>query len=856
MGKTIIIADNLVNDYCGLQDRYLQNNMHIGPIQAEQLLGKNAAGPLPCFLNALNSEKDFFTLFVRDYYSLEDRQDIEQLERLGNHSIKGSSGELFVEAVKELVTPENTINSKGLAFPLVEINQALNDFLGFDLTYFGSNINQNLNVRFLIIGFHTERRVLSIASTLRNLFGFRKVAVFSHFVASANKEAHFAALQYQFPNHQIQVIKSTEALSDYLESDLTCLKRFELKSVDIFPLEIKNRLNPAQKSIIESICMHWTEANLKMLNEGFSGSALFLANGRQGNSKTEPMVIKIDNHYPIHLEIKGYNLVKDLLGKHVPTLTFPVSAGMYSGVGMELAAMEGAPQTLQKLFAQASNDYALDDCMQALERILHLLTERIYTNTKLKRRISPYRHFKLHVAQHAIWLKENLENIQKYETDEVFVSSDAVINIFDAIRKNNDVINSTMCIAHGDLNLANVITDDKGNLWAIDWTHTGLHPASVDFAKLENDLKFVLTKELSFKDLPNLQVLEEYLLNHAILAPIDELPDELRFVAWDLRFKKLYLPVRAIRTAYNLLQEDGWLIYKVSLLRYALHTLSFDKALNRGECTPPQLWYAFISVEILVFLLVGDDFHLKIRSERPKDYPERFRIPIDLASWKVTCPVYDPPYYTSREVIDNSRLIKPLGETDPEGEWVYPEIIDWGRAYSRAKDGKPLNPSGRTGIAGRGSLWLWGSNPMLFFCPIFYNEKLNQLECLVNPVENEQDIIGIHFRRGEVFEEAMERAEAKMGISLDHHYSRQLFKGYFYDYRQTDNAWVDAKAYLIYLEDLIHKTTGFQWKPLNHRLINSMHPSYAGLLRSALKHLQEENILQSEIISTILEKTG
>ena len=102
--------------------------------------------------------------------------------------------------------------------------------------------------------------------------------------------------------------------------------------------------------------MHWTEAHLKPLGGGFSGSALFLASGRQGASKTEPMVIKIDQQPPIQMEIRGYNLVKDFLGKHVPTFTFPVSDGGLMGIGMELAAMEGPPSTLQDHFEKAQDD--------------------------------------------------------------------------------------------------------------------------------------------------------------------------------------------------------------------------------------------------------------------------------------------------------------------------------------------------------------------------------------------------------------------------------------------------------------------------------------------------------------------
>ena len=173
--------------------------------------------------------------------------------------------------------------------------------------------------------------------------------------------------------------------------------------------------------------------------------------------------------------------------------------------------------------------------------------------------------------------------------------------------------------------------------------------------------------------------------------------------------------------------------------------------------------------------MVGDDFHLKIRSERPEAYPDRYRIPIDMAPWSRPCTGYHPPYYVSPGVIAYNRLINTEGKADPEDQWTFPDIVDWGREYTRAKDGKPLNPSGRTGIQGRGSLWLWGSNPMLFLCPVLYNPEMGHLECLINTQEKESDIISIHFRRDESFEEAMKRAQEKTNLDVTSCYVKTTF---------------------------------------------------------------------------------
>ena len=65
----------------------------------------------------------------------------------------------------------------------------------------------------------------------------------------------------------------------------------------------------------------------------------------------------------------------------------------------------------------------------------------------------------------------------------------------------------------------------------------------------------------------------------------DELPDHLGFAKWDLRFRKILAAVRIIRRAYfSLKQIEDWVVYRIALLRYAAHTLSFDKRRGRGEC--------------------------------------------------------------------------------------------------------------------------------------------------------------------------------------------------------------------------------------------------------------------------------
>ena len=837
--STVIISDNLVNDYCGIESRYTSKPVNIGKFSSNVLFGSDdqwGNGPLPAFLRNQSISKNKHLLFVRDAYTSEESSTNESIIKLGEHCIVGSPGHEFPNFLQEIVSSSTVIDCSDLALSIGSLRTFFMDQLGMDILA-STTEEERSKTKVLITGFHTERRVFNTANILKNLFGF-KVAVFSHFVASSNREVHFNVLRYQFSDSGVIVLNDKEELEEFLGEELPFLDDFNLSAVRIEPEEVRTQLNENQRKIVETICMHWSEAKLRPLGGGFSGSALFLANGMQGKSRTEPMVIKIDSHHPIQMEVRGYNMVKDFLGKHVPAFTFPVTDGPFMGIGMELAAMEGPPTTLQDHFERIEDDYSLDAFLSLLDRTLGMLLKRVYQNTYSKKPIAPFRHFMLHISQQGNWLKANLENMERHKTDKVLYSPEVVLNIFNLVRNNSDAIFSDVCIGHGDLNLANIIVDEHGNLWTIDWTHTGHHPLAIDFAKMENDVKFVISKEISNDDLPKLQILEEHLLSELIPPSISELPDHLQFIKWDLRFKKIYRTIRRIRTAFSsLMEDDNWLVYKIALLRYSLHTLSFDKTIDQGECSPAQLWYTVVSTESILFQLVADDYNLKIRSERPESYPERFRLQIDSASWQVECPEYDTPYYVAKEVLNAELSEIEQGKIDSEDNWEHEKFYNWGLDFLRDSENKPLNPKGRTGIAGRGSLWFWGPNPMVYFIPLRFDKQSQNVEILLNSETDRNPIVNVHMRRHEELENAISRIESKIPFGFKDWEKKEIHSGYLYDPRQTDNAWVEGKAFVTYYTDAADQVVNtsseyhFVWKVLEPSYINDLYSTYAELVR-------------------------
>ncbi|OHD10454.1 MAG: hypothetical protein A2Y41_10995 [Spirochaetes bacterium GWB1_36_13] len=135
-----------------------------------------------------------------------------------------------------------------------------------------------------------------------------------------------------------------------------------------------------------------------------------------------------------------------------------------------------------------------------------------------------------------------------------------------------------MAYLHGDLNGKNIIIDHQSNVWLIDFFHTHRGHILKDLIKMENDILYIFTKINSLEELQEGLLLTDKLLNIHDLKPI--LPkkwmEEFKFP----QIKKAFLSIRKLRSFYaDLIQtdRDPYQIY-TGLMRYAMHTLSFDES--------------------------------------------------------------------------------------------------------------------------------------------------------------------------------------------------------------------------------------------------------------------------------------
>src|SRR5436305_64251 len=113
----------------------------------------------------------------------------------------------------------------------------------------------------------------------------------------------------------------------------------------------------------------------------------------------------------------------------------------------------------------------------------------------------------------------------------------------------------------------------------------------------------------------------------------------------------------------------------------------------------------------IILGMQGASLHPKARAGRARGYPPRFPVPDERVRWEVAFPGYAPPYHVDPVVLAQDRTQNPRGWAEPEDiERVTRAFHSFLGTVAFDERGRPRNPRGRTGLAGRGLLGLWGAN--------------------------------------------------------------------------------------------------------------------------------------------------
>jgi ADP-ribose pyrophosphatase len=257
----------------------------------------------------------------------------------------------------------------------------------------------------------------------------------------------------------------------------------------------------------------------------------------------------------------------------------------------------------------------------------------------------------------------------------------------------------------------------------------------------------------------------------------------------------------------------------------------------------------------------------RARFEWPDGYPRRIKVSDTLVDWDTDYPDYDPPYYVAPEVLENDRTRK-------EGGWADPEDISAAGALPKESfegpirfdvKGRPLNPRGRSGIAGRGLLGKWGVNYAADPLVTRYNAKFGDVEMLA--IQRKDNglwaIPGGMVDAGEEVSRTLARELAEeTGVKIDMSRGRLIYRGFVDDPRTTDHAWIETTVRHLHLKpgeaDDLEPQAGsdartVNWLPLTERSMQKLYAGHGYFVVSALAQMlrDEPELLPKKMLAML-----
>jgi ADP-ribose pyrophosphatase len=242
------------------------------------------------------------------------------------------------------------------------------------------------------------------------------------------------------------------------------------------------------------------------------------------------------------------------------------------------------------------------------------------------------------------------------------------------------------------------------------------------------------------------------------------------------------------------------------------------------------------------------------RTESPPGY-SRAPVPADKVSWETQFEAYAPHAYTALVVLENDHTLKAGGwadELDPRKAFARrtPRSLT-GRPIRFDELGRPLNPAGRTGTAGRGLLGKWGPN--LAADPIVtrLNPLSGELEMLaiLRKDRRQWAIPGGMVDEGEDVSTTLAREfSEEAGVVLDMTDARLVYAGYVDDPRNTDHAWIETTVKHKHLDPetarRVEPTAGddaaaVRWLPLTEEHVSHLYASHGEFVRRVLQALRK-----------------
>lgn len=568
MPRFLLFTQCLQNDFVAPvpAGRAIPNQLHIGPAESHRLVGDDPrTGPLGRFLEAFyaGAGPDHAAVHIRDWHDEGDPAQAHHLAHFGRHCLKETPGARYLEPLEE--------RAGGNVATLTVNSTVLNDFEGTDLSSRIRSLVGSTPARDVvagIIGVWTDVKVQYLAYDLMTRLGFEKIVLCSALCASRSRVRHFQALDFLSQNLAVEVVDGIPAFLSRLgigaEPARAPVARYGVR-LEGDPVEGEDA------DLARHLFRNCRSVRLKSLSGGFSGAKVFRTESVDQEGRREvPFVFKSDTLEKIAKERAAVERVENVLGTSAPAMADFADLSTRGAIKYFYASMHHSPvETLQAKLRRAGTPQAVE-----------ALFDQLWDDILVRLSQSPVRD-RLQLFLHYQFRPE----YARHTTDRADALGRVALGLPDPRRfyervpelLKADPEDAPVAWVHGDLNFANVLMDDAGNSWLIDYFHTGAAHALKDCAKLENDLKFILLPVPDEAALKRMREYEEFLLEQKGLdEPVGALPAGL---AKDEALARCHAGVRRIRGWARELCAGVTSVkqYWIALLRYSAHTMGFEE---------------------------------------------------------------------------------------------------------------------------------------------------------------------------------------------------------------------------------------------------------------------------------------
>jgi protein-tyrosine phosphatase/nicotinamidase-related amidase len=579
--RSVLVTECLQRDFVDPIGPYdpLPNRLHVGHLEAVRLLGNDpSAGPLAQLMDWTSQVPagEIDVVHIRDWHDPADPAQHDHLAAFGEHCVRDTLGARLVLDMDELAA--------GRPNHHIVDSLTFNDFEGTRLTDVLAPIVAETGgeLRVGVIGVWTEAKVSFLLYELKTRLGIDQLATCSALTASASRAQHFNALSQLEKILGVECFASVAEFASWLRPGAMLGLPEPRGGVEPRIEGDEGALSPEDRAIVAHLFRESRSVVLDPLGGGFSGASVFRTTSTDAlGHRQAPAVVKIGPNGDIARERVAFEQVEEVLGNNAPRVRGFVDLGERAGLKYSYAAMGSAGvHTLKELFEQG-------EPVEDLERVITTAFEEILGPLYAASR---YERLPILTAYEfdPKWSPSVRRNVtalvgEGADGDEIELPGGIVVlnvcTFYEDFLEQEPLPNAEyhyVSYVHGDLNAANILQDDRGNVWVIDFFHCAQDHVLKDLAKLENDLLYILTP-LRADELP-----EAVLLSRALLEVGDlqaPLPDAVPGVtapplvrAWRL--------VRLLRQiGGRLCREDrDPLQLHVALLRYAVHTLGFDES--------------------------------------------------------------------------------------------------------------------------------------------------------------------------------------------------------------------------------------------------------------------------------------